>query len=167
VCNTALGERFCAGQTIGITSIISKNREEKVRKRESQDESRLTQNTGNSSGRATILVVDDEDHILKLYDKELSEEGYQVRTATAGEEALRMAEKESPDLVILDVKLQNQNGLEILGSLRKLSKNTPIILNSAYSTYKNDFHSWLADAYLVKSPNLDGLKKKIKELVNF
>jgi len=115
----------------------------------------------------SVLVVDDEDHILKLYQKELPEEGYQVKTATNGEQALRMAETESPDLVVLDIKLQDQNSLEILGGLRKLGGNTPIILNSAYSVYKNDFQSWLADAYLVKSSNLDQLKKKIKELISF
>ncbi|KPL01258.1 MAG: hypothetical protein AMJ91_00770 [candidate division Zixibacteria bacterium SM23_73_3] len=113
-----------------------------------------------------MLVVDDEEHIRKLYEKELSEEGYQVRTATRGEDALRMAEEKPPDVVILDIKLQDQNGLGILGGLRKLNQNTPIILNSAYSTYKSDFQSWLADAYLVKSPNLDELKKKIRELVS-
>ncbi len=115
----------------------------------------------------SVLVVDDEDHILKLYQKELTEEGYQVRAATNGEQALRMVETESPDVVVLDIKLQDQNGLEILGGLRKLGGNTPIILNSAYSVYKNDFQSWLADAYLVKSSNLDQLKKKIKELISF
>ncbi len=117
--------------------------------------------------KPSVLVVDDEDHILKLYQKELTEEGYQVKTATNGEQALRMAETESPDLVVLDIKLQDQNGLEILSGLRKLGGNTPIILNSAYSVYKNDFQSWLADAYLVKSSNLDQLKKKIKELISF
>ncbi len=129
-------------------------------------ESQFVHGANNSSTGATVLVVDDEDHILKLYEKELSDEGYKVRTTSAGEQALRIAEKESPNLVILDIKLQNQNGLEILGGLRKLNRDTPIILNSAYSTYKSDFQSWLADAYLVKSSNLDELKKKIKELVN-
>ncbi len=119
-----------------------------------------------SSHPATILVVDDEDHIRQLYEKELSEEGYQVRTATSGEEAVRLVESQAPDLVILDIKLEDQDGLEILGDLKRISQNTPIILNSAYSTYKSDFQSWLADAYVVKSPNLDELKKKIKELVN-
>jgi DNA-binding response OmpR family regulator len=115
---------------------------------------------------ATILVVDDEDHIRRLYEKELTEEGYQVKTATRGEEALRMAESEPLDLVILDIKLMDQNGLEILGNLRKINQNLPIILNSAYSIYKSDFQSWLADAYLVKSPNLEELKSKIRELIN-
>lgn len=115
---------------------------------------------------ATILVVDDEDHIRRLYEKELTEEGYQVKTATRGEEALKIAESQPPDVVILDIKLEDQNGLEILGALRKLNPNLPIILNSAYSIYKSDFQSWLADAYLVKSPNLEELKSKIRELIN-
>lgn len=130
-------------------------------------ESQFVHGANSPPGGTTILVVDDEDHILKLYEKELSDEGYQVRTTRGGEEALRIAQEESPNLVILDIKLQNQNGLEILGGLRKLNRDTPIILNSAYSTYKSDFQSWLADAYLVKSSNLDELKRKIKELVKF
>jgi len=138
-----------------------------MRIKQSKGEPQVKQNPISSSSKATILVIDDEDHILKLYEKELSEDGYQVRTTTRGEEALRMVESESPHLVILDIKLQDQNGLGILGDLRRINKNTPIILNSAYSTYKSDFQSWLADAYLVKSPNLDELKEKIKELVNF
>ncbi len=119
-----------------------------------------------SSAAGRVLVVDDEQHILKLYEKELSEEGYAVRTTTSGEEALKMAREETPDVVILDIQLKDQNGLEILGGLRKISKDVPIILNSAYSTYKSDFQSWLADAYLVKSPNLDKLKEKIGALLD-
>lgn len=119
-----------------------------------------------SSSAGRILVVDDEQHILKLYEKELSEEGYTVRTTTSGQEALKMAREESPDVVILDIKLKDQNGLEILGGLRRINQDVPIILNSAYSTYKSDFQSWMADAYLVKSPNLDKLKEKISALLD-
>jgi DNA-binding response OmpR family regulator len=136
-----------------------------VQLKESKIASQIKPVESNLSGRRSILVVDDEEHILKLYEKELTEEGYQVRTATRGEEALKMAKAETPNLVILDIKLKDQNGLEILGKLRKINEDTPIILNSAYSTYKSDFQSWLASSYLVKSPNLDELKKKIKELV--
>jgi DNA-binding response OmpR family regulator len=128
--------------------------------------SRAEPHTNAWPGKASVLVVDDEQHIRKLYEKELLEEGYQVRTAGSGEEALRMAQQESPDVVILDIKLEDRNGLEILGHLREISTDTSIILNSAYSTYKSDFQSWLADAYLVKSPNLDRLKEKIKELLD-
>jgi len=114
-----------------------------------------------------ILVVDDEEHMLRLYEKELSEDGYQVKTATGAEDALKIAQKDQVDLVVLDIKMEGKNGLEILSDFRRINKDLPIILNSAYSTYKSDFQSWLADAYLVKSSNLEELKKTIRELVNF
>lgn len=114
-----------------------------------------------------ILVVDDEEHMLRLYEKELSDDGYQVKTATGAEEALKIAQNGQVDLVVLDIKLEGKNGLEILSDFRRINKDLPIILNSAYSTYKSDFQTWLADAYLVKSSNLEELKKTIRELVNF
>lgn len=138
-----------------------------MRRKQSKEDPQTQPERSGRTGKASVLVVDDEDHILKLYQEELTEEGYQVTIATNAEQALRVAETESPDVVVLDIKLQEGNGLEILGGLRKLGGNRPIILNSAYSVYKNDFQSWLADAYLVKSSNLDELKKKIKELVSF
>ena len=114
-----------------------------------------------------LLIVDDEKDILKLYEKEFSEEGYQVMLAQSGEEALRIAQTDDINLVILDIKMKGKDGLETLGELRKNNKARPIILNSAYSTYKGDFQSWLADAYVVKSPDLTSLKKRVKSLLNF
>jgi len=55
--------------------------------------------------------------------------------------------------------------LETLSLLKRQNKDLPVILNSAYSTYKNNFQTWLADAYLVKSSNLDELKEKIRDLL--
>lgn len=118
-------------------------------------------------GLPSVLVVDDEEHILRLYEKEFSEDGYQVKTAKGAEEALNIAREDKVDLVVLDIKMEGKNGLELLSDFRRIDKDLPIILNSAYSTYKSDFQSWLADVYLVKSSNLEELKKTIKELVNF
>jgi len=115
----------------------------------------------------SILVVDDEEHILKLYEKEFSEDGYQVKTAKDAKEGIKIAQETQLDLVILDIKMEGKNGLEVLSDFRRINKNLPIILNSAYSTYKSDFQSWLADAYVVKSSNLEELKRKIRELVDF
>ena len=113
----------------------------------------------------TILVVDDEPHILELYQKELEEQGYQVRITSDGEEALNIAKKEDISLVILDIKMDKKDGLSTLVELKKTKKNLPVILNSAYSTYKSNFQSWLADDYVVKSSNLDELKNKIEDLL--
>jgi len=115
----------------------------------------------------SILVVDDEEHILKLYEKEFSEDGYQVKTAKDAKEGIKIAQETQVDLVVLDIKMEGKNGLEVLSDFRRINKNLPIILNSAYSTYKSDFQSWLADAYVVKSSNLEELKRKIRELVDF
>ena len=73
-------------------------------------------------------------------------------------------ERLSGSLTRLDAK-QEKDGLEVLDLLRKKNKSLPVILNSAYSTYKNDFTSWLADAYLVKSHDLTELKDKVQELL--
>lgn len=114
-----------------------------------------------------LLLVDDEEHILRLYEKEFSEEGYLVKTAKSAEEAIKLTKEGEVNLVVLDIKMEGKNGLEVLSDFRRINKDMPIILNSAYSTYKSDFQSWLADAYLVKSSNLEELKKTIRELVKF
>jgi DNA-binding response OmpR family regulator len=114
----------------------------------------------------TILIVDDEPAIRKLYEKEFNEDGYQILLAGSGDEALNMVESQQRvDLIILDIKMEGKDGLQVLDELRNKNKGVPVILNSAYSTYKNDFTSWLADAYLVKSYDLTELKDKVQELL--
>ncbi|MCK4302051.1 MAG: response regulator [candidate division Zixibacteria bacterium] len=111
-----------------------------------------------------VLVVDDDDGIRFLYQKELSQAGYPVEGAASGSEAIEKFSRGSFGLVVLDIEIPDMSGLEILGRLREIAPETPIILNTAYSTYKLDFQSWLADAYLVKSSDMEPLKRKIREL---
>jgi len=113
-----------------------------------------------------LLVIDDENHIRQLYKDYFSRDGYEVVTVASGEEALQAAGKEKFDLAILDIELEETSGLEVLKSFKEKHPNLPIILNSAYSTYKSDFHTWIADAYIVKSSDLQPLKNKIKEMVS-
>ena len=112
-----------------------------------------------------ILIVDDEENIRKLYSAELSADGFQVMTADSGEAAIQTIEEDEPDLVVLDIRMTERDGLDILGSLKKRNGELPVVLNSAYGTYKDDFNSWLADAYVVKSSDLVELKTKIRELL--
>jgi len=112
-----------------------------------------------------VLVVDDEQNIRMLYDAELTAEGYEVTVAESGDEALVAVSRNRPDIVVLDVKLADDDGLDILSSIRKEDRTLPIVLNSAYSVYKADFNSWLADAYVVKSSDLTELKSRIRELL--
>jgi DNA-binding response OmpR family regulator len=77
-----------------------------------------------------VLVVDDEESILKIVDYALSQEGYEVRTATDASSAEFLLSEVPPDLVILDVMLPGKSGLEIARELRTHS-NVPIIMLSA------------------------------------
>jgi DNA-binding response OmpR family regulator len=108
-----------------------------------------------------ILVVDDEEHIRLLYSEELKEAGYEVITAENGYKLLETIEGEKPDLVILDIKMVDYNGLDILQDIRNQFYDLPVILSTAYDTFKEDMKSIAADFYVVKSFDLTELKKKI------
>ncbi len=112
-----------------------------------------------------VLVVDDEKNIRKLYESELRREGYEVLTAESGEEALEVIDREPLDLVVLDIRLEGMDGIDCLRTIMEKRRDLPVVLNSAYSTYKQDFASWMADAYVVKSSDLTELKDKIKEVL--
>jgi DNA-binding NtrC family response regulator len=112
-----------------------------------------------------LLVVDDEKNIRRLYESELKREGYEVETAESAEEALELIEKAPPDLVVLDIRLEGMDGIDCLRTIMEKRRDLPVILNSAYSTYKQDFASWMADAYVVKSADLTELKQKVREVL--
>ncbi len=57
------------------------------------------------------------------------------------------------------------DGIEALGKMVERFKDIPVILNTAYSSYKEDFRSWAAEGYVVKSSDLTELKHKIKEVL--
>ncbi len=113
----------------------------------------------------TILVVDDEKNIRWLYKEELEDEGYRIATAASGEEALALISELKPDLVVMDIKMPGISGVDALIKIKEIDKNIPVILCSAYSDYKQDFSTWASDAYVVKSSNLDELKKAITKVL--
>jgi len=109
-----------------------------------------------------ILIVDDEEVIRMLYSEELEEEGYKVVTTCTGRGLIELIDAEKPDLVVLDIKMAEHDGLDLLQDIRKDFYNVPVILCSAYSSFKGDLKSIAADYYVVKSADLTELKQKIK-----
>lgn len=112
-----------------------------------------------------LLVVDDEDNIRLLYSQELSDEGYEVTGAATAAEAVARLEEGEFDLVVLDIKLKNESGLDLLQRIVKERHEMPVILCTAFSCYKDDFSAWLADSYVVKSSDLQELKDEIGRLL--
>jgi DNA-binding NtrC family response regulator len=112
-----------------------------------------------------LLVVDDEANIRLLYTEELAEEGFEVVTAASITEATERLQEGAFDLAVLDIKLKNESGIELLQQLVKERHDMPVILCSAFSCYKDDFSAWLADGYVVKSGDLSELKHEITRVL--
>lgn len=118
------------------------------------------------SEQITILVIDDEENIRMLYQAELSyEEGYKVMTAESASEGLEILKNEKIDLVVLDIMMPEMDGLEMLEKIRTDYGNIPVILCTAYGTYKQDIKSMKADDYVMKSSNTTALKKSIRNIL--
>ena len=115
---------------------------------------------------AKLLVVDDDRNINLLYEQEFTDDGHEVDLAESGPEALEMITKKDYDLVILDIGMPDMDGLEILGKIMGKKNKLPIILNTAYASYKDNFMSWSAHHYVVKSSNLEELKDKVNDVLS-
>ena len=112
-----------------------------------------------------ILLVEDERALCLLYEEELSREGYAVTAVTDAEAALAELGRTAFDLIITDIRMPGRNGIELITEIMGMRKDIPIIINSAYQSYKEDFMTWAADAYVVKSASLDELKAQIRQLL--
>lgn len=112
-----------------------------------------------------VLVIDDDQSCRLLIEDQFSELGYMVVGAESGREGLLRAADQRPDVVILDVNMPGMDGLETLSRLASGDKSVPVILWSAYSSYKDDLMTWAADAYVIKSGDLTELKAAVREVL--
>ena len=115
---------------------------------------------------AKLLIVEDEQNQRELYAMELEDEGYDIDQAANGREAVELIKKNKYDLVVLDIRMPEMDGIETLGKILSRDKKIPIVIYTAYSNYKSNFMTWTADAYVTKSSNLSELKDKIKEILS-
>ena len=110
-----------------------------------------------------ILIVDDDQSILRLYQEELEEDGYEIVTAASGTEGLATFEAEEFDLVMLDIHLPDIDGIKLLRQMKEKKPRMPIIMSTAYD-YRDDFSVWASEAYIVKSADLTEMKATIRKL---
>lgn len=111
----------------------------------------------------TILVVDDDRNLRRLYQAELEAEGYRVVLAETGREALEIVSREIPNLVVMDIRMPEMDGLEAMAYVLREHGSVPIVLNTAYSSYQDNFLTWAAEGYVIKSSDLEPLKRKVRE----
>ena len=112
-----------------------------------------------------ILVVDDEANIRELYRIELEDMGYEVTLVSGGAEALALLEHAVFDLVTLDMRMPEIDGIETLRKMKEKNSSLPVIICTAYEEYKHDFGSWCSDAYVVKSSDTSLLRETVKKIL--
>ncbi len=120
---------------------------------------------------ATILLVDDEENILKLCKIELEDEGYEVMTVSEGKGAIEKIIKDITegmhhiDLVVLDINMPGVDGKKVLKVLKDATPSLPVIIHTAYDYTRDDFIMFGSDEYIVKSGDLSKLKSTIRYLL--
>ncbi len=116
-----------------------------------------------------ILLVDDEPDILEIVGYNLSQEGYQIITATNGKEAIAKAKKEVPDLIIMDVMMPEMDGMEACENIRKIPELNHVIIT--FLTARSEDYSQVAgfdvgaDDYITKPIKPKLLVSKVKALL--
>lgn len=104
-----------------------------------------------------VLIVDDEDDVLKMYGEKLVAEGFEVVTADDGQDGLEKAQKEKPDVVLLDIIMPKFNGLDVLKILKSQedTKSIPVYLltNLPQEASGEKAKELGASGYLVKYGN--------------
>ena len=117
-----------------------------------------------------ILVVDDEPDLLELVRDTLEMAGYTVITASDGEEGLKSISEDSPDLVILDIKMPKIDGMEVLETVRKnpLLNELPIIMLTSLKgeSMIKEAKEIGANDYIVKPFNQIDLLNRVKRVIS-
>lgn len=125
-----------------------------------------------SQGKAAakILIVDDEQDIIRLLSFALQAEGYQIITALNGLDALKYVQQERPDIVVLDVMMPGMDGIEVCAELRSKPETAglPIIMLSALGQVADRVRGLRAgaDDYVPKPVNLEELSARIAAILN-
>ena len=111
-----------------------------------------------------VLIVDDQFGIRVLLQEVLSQEGYTVFQAPNGQKALELVKEESPDLILLDMKIPGMDGLEILRNIRRMEVDTKVIMMTAYGELDliQEAMEMGALAHFTKPFDIDELRQAVR-----
>ncbi len=112
-----------------------------------------------------VFIVDGDDDHRSLYSARFKVSGYRVAVAKTGLQAVRVAKRSEPDIVIINVDLPDNDGFETLTTLRAAHPQVPIIVYTGYAHFRADVRCWVADAFMIHSSNAEALERKVRELL--
>jgi DNA-binding response OmpR family regulator len=118
---------------------------------------------------ACALVVDDDRLLLRLVEMNLGKTGMRVLLADSGEDALRLAAEEKPDVILLDIMMPFMDGYEVMGRLKAdgATQDIPVIMLTAKSSHSDmrKCEEMGAAAYITKPFNLDDLRSTVSRVL--
>jgi DNA-binding response OmpR family regulator len=115
---------------------------------------------------AKLLLVEDEPAQLEFYKCLLAEDGHEIEEAKCGREAIEIAKRFCPSIVVMDLVLPDMDGTETISRLLKECGHPKIIINTGYSSYRFDFRCWGADAFVIKSSDPSELKATVRQVLS-
>ena len=123
---------------------------------------------GVKAERSKILIADDEETLLTMLSKELVYQGYEVCTAVDGEDAISMLQRNSFDLILLDIKMPRRNGFEVLKVIKERYPMTKVVMLTGFGDLKNAIESRKlgADNFIAKPYDLVDLLSTVERLLN-
>ena len=113
-----------------------------------------------------VLIVDDEPHLRLLYETELRRAGHDTFSAGDAAQGLEIVQTMKPDLVVMDIRMAGIDGIEALQQILDRDSSIPVVLNTAYTSYKDNYMTWAADAYVVKSADVTELVETVQEVLD-
>ena len=117
------------------------------------------------AGKKRLLIVEDDENQRQLYERTFVRDGYEVILAADGTEAIEKARADRPDLIVMDIRMPRRDGIDAMQKILGEDKQVPIIINTAYPSHQQNFMTWAADAYVIKSADLAKLRETVKEVL--
>ncbi len=120
-----------------------------------------------TNDRHVILVVDDEESMRHFLQKTLRREGYEVVTARDGPEALEVAQRQPPDVALVDVRMPGMDGVAVLRALRSMLPHLPVVLMTGFGTVQNALHAMKQGAtdYITKPFRVEAVRTTVEKAI--
>ncbi len=112
-----------------------------------------------------ILFVDDDPDPREMYQRRLERKGYRGELADSADDAVQSVQVQRPSVIVLDIAMPGRDGLSALQEFLDIDPSVPVIINTAYPAYAENFLSWAADAYIEKSSDLEPLVQAIETAI--
>ncbi len=112
-----------------------------------------------------VLLIEDQDDQRNLYAECLTDAGFEAVPAGNALDGLKLFKEQKPDMVVLDIQMPGVDGIDALCRVLALDRNVPVIFYSAYPTFKGNFVTWAADAFVVKTGDPTELVHEVRRVL--